>query len=145
MDVEELENYWICVTNEENWDVIKNLNIWGVPERYKKRIESVKRGDLMVVYVMPKRIGGIFKATSNSFESRKAIFSWGEFGREELFPCRVKLEPVVLPKELIPFDQLIPKLTFIANKKRWTGHLRRAMRLIPKEDYETIKAALTRT
>ena len=133
------------MTNKENWAVIKNVHIWGVPEHAKKQIKNVKPGDMMVVYVMPKRIGGIFKATSNSFESRKAIFSWGKFGREDLYPYRVKLEPVVLPKKLFPFDPLIPKLTFIVNKKLWTGHLRRAMRLIPKEDYETIKLTLART
>jgi predicted RNA-binding protein len=64
----------------------------------------------------------------------------GELGREELFPHRVKLEKVILQKNPLPFDQLIPKLRFITNKKLWTGHLRRAMRLIPKEDYEIIYA-----
>jgi len=58
--------------------------------------------------------------------------------RDKLFPYRVKLQPLILSKELLSFDELIPKLRFITNKKMWTGHLRRAMRTIPKEDYETI-------
>ena len=24
-------NYWLCVTNEENWRVVKERKIWGVP------------------------------------------------------------------------------------------------------------------
>jgi predicted RNA-binding protein len=129
----------MCVTNEENWDVIKRQNIWGVPDRDKQRVQAVKAGDILVIYVMPKKIGGIFEATSQSFESQDKLFSWGDFGREELFPYRVKMRPLVLPKELLSFDKLIPKLRFITNKKTWSGHLRRAMRIIPKEDYEKIK------
>lgn len=133
-----MANYWMCVTNEENWDVIKKRNIWGVPERDKQRIQAVKTGDILVIYVMPKKIGGVFKATSQSFEGQDNVFSWGYFGREELFPYRVKMQPLILPKELLSFDELIPKLGFITNKKMWSGHLRRAMRTIPREDYETI-------
>jgi len=102
-------NYWICVTNEENWNVVKKRKVWGVPERSRRQIENVKPDDLLVMYVKPQRVAGIFKAVSGSFED------------------------------------LIPKLRFITNKKMWTGHLRRAMRTIPREDYETTKSSLKRT
>jgi predicted RNA-binding protein len=38
-------NYWLCITNEENWKVIREKNIWGVPERHKNTIAKVKFGD----------------------------------------------------------------------------------------------------
>ncbi|MEM2293130.1 MAG: EVE domain-containing protein [Nitrososphaerota archaeon] len=137
-------NYWLCVTNEENWKVIKERKVWGVSKRNKRSIERVKPGDLLVFYVMPQRIMGIFKATSEPFESTEGIFSWGEFGREEVFPHRVKLEPVVIAEEPIYFKDLIPRLRFIRNKKMWTGYLRRAMRTIPREDYNLIYTAISR-
>mgnify|MGYP000725345656 CR=1 FL=1 len=137
-------NYWLCVTNEENWNVVKEWKVWGVPERSRHLIEGVKLGDFLVFYVMPQRIMGVFKAASEPFESSERIFSWGEFGREETFPHRVKLEPVIMAKEALQFKDLIPRLKFITNKKMWSGHLRRAMRTIPGEDCDLIFSAISR-
>jgi len=137
-----MANYWICVTNEENWNVVKKQNIWGVTDRHKRQIEQVRPGDYLVFYVMPLRIAGVFMATSDGFESSERIFSWGEFGRPEIFPYRVKLEPIIISNKPLQFKELIPKLKFITNKKMWTGHLRRPMRTISKEDYKTIVALL---
>lgn len=133
-----LVNYWLCVTNEENWDVVRKKKVWGVPRANKRLIESVKRGDLLVFYVSPKSIRGIFEAVSEPYEDDKRIFSSGKFGKSEIFPHRVKVKPVAIAKKPLPFDDLIPKLKFITNKKMWTGHLRRAMRRIPEEDYKLI-------
>lgn len=44
-------------------------------------------------------------------------------------------------KEPLRFKDLIPKLKFITNKM-WTGHLRRVMRTIKKEDYDLIFSAI---
>ena len=136
-------NYWLCVTNEENWKVVKKLKVWGVPKRDRRQIEGVKLGDFLVFYVMPQRVMGAFKVVSEPFESGERMFSWGEFGREESFPHHVKLEPVIIPKEPLQFKELIPRLKFITNKKMWSGHLRRAMRTIPKEDYDLIFSAIS--
>jgi predicted RNA-binding protein len=137
-------NYWLCVTNEENWKVVEERKVWGVPEGSRRLIEGVKPSDLLVFYVRPQRIMGIFKVASEPFESDERVFSWGEFGREETFPYRVKLKPVIIAKEPLQFKELIPMLKFIKNKKMWTGHLRRAMRIIPKEDYDLIFSAISR-
>jgi predicted RNA-binding protein len=55
-----LVNYWLCVTNEDNWKVVRARKVWGVPERRGKRqIEGVRPGDYLVFYVIPKKIGGM--------------------------------------------------------------------------------------
>jgi predicted RNA-binding protein len=105
-------------------------------------LENVKPKDMMVSYVRPLRIRGIFKAVSKPFTSDEEIFNAAGFAEGELFPNRIKLEPVSMPEEPIEFKNLIPKLKFITNKKMWTGHLRRAMRTIPKEDFESIENAI---
>ena len=135
--------YWLCVTNDENWGIIKQKKVWGVPRRSRGFIERVKTGDLLVFYVSPKKIAGIFKAISEPFQDDEKIFSYEGFGREEIFPYRVRLEPVLIAQEPLQFDSLIPKLRFIVNKKRWTGYLRRAMIDIPKEDYDLIFRVLS--
>jgi len=119
---------------------VKKHKIWGVPERRGRRqIESVKRSDYLVFYVTPKRIGGIFRAVSERFESKEKIFSWADFGREEVFPHRVKLEPVVVAKEPVSFDELVAKLSFTKSRRRWSIMLRRAMFEISEKDFEAIR------
>lgn len=136
-------NYWMCITNEENWKVIKEQKIWGVPEKRGRRlIEGVRPGDLLVIYVMPKRIGGIFRAISEPFESREKIFNWAEFGREEIFPYRVRLEPVNVPETPRPFEKLLGKLSFTKDVKRWSLKLRRATLKISNKDFKLISQAL---
>jgi len=60
-------NYWICVTNEENWKVVRERNVWGVPEYENRRMAEVKRGDILVFYVMPKKVGGNLQSCLGSF------------------------------------------------------------------------------
>jgi predicted RNA-binding protein len=133
-----LVNYWLCITNEKNWEIIRKRNIWGVPKRSRGIIQKVKTGDLLIFYVAPKRVLGVFKAVSEPYVDEEAIFSSEGFRDDERFSHRVRLEPVVLAKEYVDFSSLIPRLGFIVNKKRWSGYLRRAMVQIPREDYDLL-------
>jgi len=134
--------YWLCVVNEANWRIVRERLLWGVSERYRRRMEELSEGDLLVFYVRPKRIGGIFRAASRPFVDKKPVFSSEGFRAGELFPYRVRLEPVLVPPEPLPFEPLIPRLSFIKNKARWTGYIRGAMREIPEGDYELIRTEL---
>ena len=134
--------YWLCVVNEANWRIVRKRLLWGVSERYRRKMEELSEGDLLVFYVRPKSIRGIFRAASRPFVDKKPVFSSEGFRAGEVFPYRVRLEPVLVPPEPLPFEPLIPRLSFIKNKARWTGYLRGAMREIPEGDYELIRAEL---
>lgn len=136
--------YWLCVTNRANWEVIKKNNVWGVSDRHKKVIMSVSVGDKLVFYLKqeirgkekhPPVIAGIYEVASEAYRDETEIFEGG------LYPWRIKIKPVKLGQ--IEFKPLIPKLKFIRNKERWTGHLMgRAMIPLPVEDYELISSLL---
>jgi predicted RNA-binding protein len=96
---------------------------------------------MLVFYVIPKKISGLFEVISEPFESHDEIFGWGEFGRKELFPYRVKVKTILIPKEHVKMEPLIEKLEFIKNKYLWSIHLKRAMQPISKMDYELINKA----
>ena len=137
--------YWLCVTTEANWNVVREKNVWGVGERFKKAIQRVKPGDKLIFYVMqtrknkdviPSRITGIFEAASEPYKESTKIFK--PYGTENTFPYRVKLKPIKIFEKPINFKKLVPKLSFIKNKQKWTGSLRRAMIEIPEKDYKTI-------
>lgn len=137
-------NYWLCVTNEGNWDIVIKERVWGIPERYKGLIGKVQKGDFLVFYVSPKKITGAFRTVSAPFEDRKKIFSNEGFDKKEVFPHRVRVEPMLIAEEPIQFDHLIQKLKFIISKNKWMGYLRRAMVLIPKEDYDLILGTIAK-
>jgi predicted RNA-binding protein len=138
-------NCWLCVSNEENWAIIKKRKLWGVSKKNRRQMDEVKVGDILVFYIKPKKIAGIYKVAAKPFVGNEKIFSSAGFLDEETFPYRVKLEKLVEPKEPIPFDNLVPCLNFISNKKKWPGHLRKAMQVIPKGDYEKILASLDKS
>ncbi len=140
--------YWLCITTEENWEVIKEKNVFGVPERHRNTVEKVNPGDKLVIYlkqertkdkIVEPRIIAIYEAVSKAFRDSTRIFKAPKRMRKESFPLRIKLKPIKIFEKAIEFKPLIPKLKFITNKKKWTGHLMgKAMREIPEEDFELI-------
>ncbi len=136
--------FWLCITTRANWEVIKTKNIWGVEPRHLKTLQSAKIGDRLVFYVkqevrgrekLPPMLVGIFEVASKPFKDETKIFTGG------LYPWRIKIKPIKLGQ--VEFKPLIPKLKFIKNKDKWTGHLMgKAMREIPEEDYKLIEQLL---
>lgn len=137
---------WLCITNEENWKVIRSKRIWAVAEKDVMKIQRVNVGDFLVFYVKQKienhektepQIKGIFEATSEPFLSEKI-----DFPAIERFPWRIRIKPLVVPKKPLQFKKLIPNLQFIRNKKKWFLHLQFAMRTIPERDFDLIQSEI---
>ena len=140
-------NYWLCVTTEENWKVIKEKNVWGVSQKFKKTIQKVKPGDKLIFYliqtkkgdkIIPSRIVGIFEAVSEAYKESSRIFKSKSKSGEVIYPYRVKLRQIKIFYPPLDFKQLVPKLSFIKNKNRWTGYVRLPMREIPEKDFQLI-------
>lgn len=143
--------YWLCITNSENWEVIRKENVWGVADRHKNTISKVNLGDKLVIYGIQEKIGddrilepriyGIFEVISKVYRDAKKIF---KSRRGELYPNRVKIKPIKIPDNPIEFKPIIEKLEFIKNKKKWNTHLfGRAMREIPEKDFKTIEELMS--
>ena len=143
-------NYWLCITNLDNWQVIKKMSIWGVSERHKGQLSKAEIGDILLFYTVSEvienvqhgsAIVGIYKVASEPYYDIDQIFSGiGSWTLGEKFPYRIKVEPIEIFEKPLPFKPLVDKLEFITNVKRWSLHIKgRAMRKIPKKDFETIK------
>jgi predicted RNA-binding protein len=137
-----MANYWFCVVNEDNWEIIRRKNLWGVSEGNRKRLESTQIGDLLVFYVKRYRLGGSFRIVSKPFTSHGKVFIPAKSAPEEVFPYRVKLRPEVIPAKPKDFMKIIPKLNFIGNKKQWKAYLQKAMRQIGENSFNTLNAEL---
>jgi len=131
--------FWLCITNEENWEVIREKNVWGVEERHRNAISAVKPGDRLLIYVMstkkedevlPPRIVAAYEAASEVFRDSERIF------KGKIYPLRIRLRQIAVFSRPLNFRELVPELSFIKNKKGWVGHIRgKAMREIPEKDF----------
>ncbi len=142
-------SYWLCITNSDNWQIIKKNNVWGVPSRHQNTINKVKPGDKLLIYlkqerdknrnIIEPRIPAVYEAQSKVYNNSSKLFKTPQGMGSESFPLRVKLKPVKIFSKPVEFKPLIHKLKFITNKKKWSGHLiGKAMREIPEEDYNLI-------
>ena len=141
---------WLAISNRTYWEVTRKKNIWGVSQRSKNIIGRTKLGDTVLIYVsqqkegdtlLPSAVAGVFEVTSEPYEERTKVFVTPEQMGDEVFPYRIKLKPIKVFEPPVEFKPLIPKLKFITNKTMWTGHIRQAMRVIPEDDYDTIRNA----
>jgi predicted RNA-binding protein len=122
--------------------VIREKNIWGVEERHRNTISKVRPGDKLLIYVMstkkenetlPPRIVAAYEAISETFTDSSRIF------KGKLYPLRIRLRPIAVFSKPLDFRELVPRLSFIKNKRMWVGHIRgKAMREIPGRDFETV-------
>ncbi|MGC1119581.1 MAG: EVE domain-containing protein [Candidatus Methanofastidiosia archaeon] len=139
--------YWLCIVNRENWKSVLTHEVWGVSERHRNTISRVKVGHELLFYVVSEQcdserlesaVCGRAEVASDVFKDTKRIFT---SGKGEVYPLRIKLQNVVSFGE-IPFKPLILDLSFIKNKKRWSGHLQgKAMRMLPESDAAVILQA----
>jgi len=129
--------YWFCITSPKNWEIVKRYEVWGVEDRYKITMKRLTLDDLLIFYITnpAKAIAGIYRVASNFYYDETPL------GWNKIYPCRVKIKPLVVPRDPIPVDEdLIGELLFITDKSRRgrTVFFFPSMVLIPKEDYRTI-------
>ncbi|MFY9194129.1 MAG: EVE domain-containing protein [Methanoculleus sp.] len=139
--------HWIASSNRANAEVLDREHIWGVPKRNKSIMHRVKPGDTLLIYIrqekvddatLPSAIAGVYEVASEPYEDHTRLFLTPPHMGDEVFPYRMRVQPVAVFSEPLEFKPLIPDLKFITNKRMWSGHLRQAMRTIPEEDYQLI-------
>lgn len=138
---------WLCISNRENDRISRQKQRWGVSRSYINKISRVKIGDTLLMYTvkeiinkehLPSAIATEYEVISEVFEDTKPLFETPLYLRNEKFPLRIKIKIIKIFNEPILFAPLIPNLSFIKNKKMWSGSIRTAMREIPEEDYQKI-------
>ncbi len=139
--------HWIASSNRDNQKILEKKHVWGVPKRNRNLMHRVKPGDTILIYVRQEKeddtilssaITGAYEVVSEPYEDHSRLFTTPPHMGDEVFPFRMKVRPVAVFAEPLEFKPLIPDLTFITNKKMWSGHLRQAMREIPEEDYRLV-------
>ena len=129
--------YWIFITNEDNWKIIRDNEIYGFNEKTKRDSNKLSVGDLVVIYIKGKLIGGIFEIISLN-EQTKIKF------KESDYPYKIKLRKIFVPNHPLEFTKdMINQISIFKNKIRWgTILMGRATKEIEKTDFHYIKKIL---
>jgi len=133
----EKKRYWIGIINEENFDILLKNNIFGLKLDFQKRVKELDEKDLIIFYILGKKIAGIFEIISKPYETDKELFN------KNLYPLRFNLKKLKnIQKKNFP-NSLINKLSFIKNKTNWGGHFQgKAIIEIEESDFNKIKEYL---
>ncbi len=82
--------------------MIREKNIWGVPERHKNTIAKVKLSDKFLIYLKQERdryvikeprIVAVYDTTSEVFKASKRTFKTSSGMDNETFPLSLSIPP----------------------------------------------------
>ncbi len=129
--------YWLCLTNIENWKTIIKKDIYGFNEQNKKYINIIKNKDKIVMYVIPKKIGGIFEIINTECLDKIHF-------RDGYYPYKIKVKKEIIPDDFIEInDKIISNLKLFKDSLRWgTVLMGRSIKELDKEDYEYLKSLI---
>jgi len=106
-------NYWVWPITQENWEILKNRNVWAAKNR--GAIDKVQKEDMIIFYIKgTNTFQGIFRVISNWYASKEII--WDDEIKENntIYPFQVTVEPVILG--VTDFFRLVQRLTFVEKK-----------------------------
>ena len=131
------KNYWLTITNMENWEIIKSNLVYAFNENNKKNFEELSKGDLIVMYVTPKKFGGLFKISSKSVENKTKF-------KGDNYLHQIKLKKILIPKyEIDVNEKIVQNISIFKNSMRWgTILFGRSIKKITREDFDYIKSLM---
>lgn len=124
-------------------NLLSKHNLW-LFSPHTAKVRSLKAGDALLVYLAGKSnrvFVGTFKLNSKPAPLEEAT-------PDELKPLAkyyslaAPIEDVILWEKPKPIVELLPRLSFITDKKNYGLHLRQGLRQIPEEDFEVVVATL---
>ena len=136
-----MTKYWLCLTNDKNWSLITRKEIYAFNKRYKSYKKLLSIGDFMVFYIIPKRIGGIFKVVSKKV-AKKVRF----FGGDYPYQIKIKKEKILSkPINIDNVSNLKERIAIFKNARSIGSALfGRAIIQLTEEDYKKLSELINR-
>ena len=132
MAMKEKAQAWLCILNRENFEIVKEKRVYGIPKNTRaiNSMKTFKRGDVLLFYAISptKRILGISEVASSMYEESKPSL-W----RDRSYPYRVRISHV--NEIAVPLKDFIGKIGSVKNR------IPMGMSIIPisEKDLETIR------
>lgn len=141
--------HWLVVGSKENFEISRNLGftVQGMKSRAGKKAKTIQPGDTLMYYLTGLMvISGIVTVTSDVYEDHTPIWPCSS-SATEVYPWRVKTEPLLIPKSeegFVSVRPLAPKLDYLKKwpEKNWTLGFQGNLHLWPKTDYDRVHSLL---
>ena len=138
-------DYWLDLFTGATWEEFRKAgsSVSGFRESRWKTVQKIAKGDYLLCYLTGvSRFIGILEVISEPFEKSER-----DIWRDDDFPCRVRVKPVVelIPETAIPVFELRDRLSCFQNLKSphaWTGHFRSSPAKWKQTDGEAVVQAL---
>ncbi len=138
--------YWLCVTSRGNWNHVRSRKRWAVPLRHASTLERTSPGDLCIVYLTadggryPSALNAIFQIKSDprSLDSgtQNTMF-------DQLYPVQVEIDIETELERAVPFQPLIPSLSFIRKPAHWGAYFQGlSMRQLEENDFSSMRSTI---
>lgn len=131
---------WFCILTPNNWPIVRDKKLYGVPKSARRTFSQVKKGDIFLFYLTSPIRGviGVYEAVSDTFETQE-LAPWSD----RLYPYRVAIKPLSnITSELIepiPFNKIIGKAEKIKSSYSLVG---RSLIPLSQEEYREITKGL---
>jgi predicted RNA-binding protein len=130
----------------ENFEITRDIqfSVAGIKSTRRKKAEAMAVGDYIVYYLTGlMAISGIVRVTSPCYEDFSPIWRCSSDKRPEIFPYRVKTEPVLIatsPDQFVPVAPLHSQLDYLKKwpEKNWTLGFQGQLHLWPEGDYRLV-------
>ena len=129
----------------ENWEADRatDFTMFGIPERARRRVASIREGDLIVAYVSSaiSSFADIRRITTPTIEKLGFVR-----GYDDIFPFCIRTESVlVLDREAwVPIRGMLDDLSFTKGRKDWRQTVRNAFRMLSEDDGRRIVRRMRR-
>lgn len=132
-------SYWLFSVTPENWEIARKRQIWAV--RTENVAQKIKKGDFIVLYVTGIRsFCNIVQVVEDWTLAKQAI--WTDEIKEGRIKYLYQTKATIIMGGLANTKELVTKLSFVENKKRWgvyfLGAPANLRRPIPESDYRLI-------
>lgn len=130
------------ITDIENWQIIKEHQIYAINS--SRIFDSLKVGDKVVMYLIPKKICGLF--TISDLSSKKEI----NFSNKK-YKYYFELKPHIIPGNPLLINkydrtQFIGKISIFKNTSHWGGVIMgKSILSITEEDYSLIESKFNKS
>jgi MoxR-like ATPase/predicted RNA-binding protein len=128
---------WLIVTSQENWKVCLQNGVWGADENRANQMKNVKQGDEFLIYLIGMKIVAICKVLSDYYYEETNLWKNG------IFPHRVRIEPVNIPKEPVDIKKLYE--TYFRYKGKSGGYFGQAIRPLPVNEFSIFQSEVARS
>ena len=139
-----MRSYWLDLFTGTTWDEFLKAGggVSGFRESKWTTVQKIKPGDYLLCYMIGiSRFIGILEVTSEAFKSEERIW------KDQLFPCRLKVKPVVTltPETAVPvhsFRETLTCFTKPTDPRAWGAYFRGSPAKWSTADGEAVVKAL---